>query len=254
MAPAHRKLERTTFNMNVLAAEVDFNGAISDAVNDLVSFIPKLVLFLVILVAGTFVAKWIRRIVVALLKKVSFDSYIDKAGIGAHLERAGFADSGRFVAQLLYYLIMVLVLKLSLSSFGENAISTALDDLVAFIPKIIVACAIIIITGLVANAVGGMLRPGLSSVAAGDTVARIAVAAIWVIGVFAAIDQIEFAEDIVDTLFTAVVGSLSMILVIKFGVGGIWAARDHFWPAAYERIGGTKPVENAGASANEPTV
>lgn len=224
--------------MALLAAEVDFDGALSDAVNDLVSFVPKLVLFLVILVAGTFIAKWLRRIIVSMLRKVNFDTYIDKAGIGAPLERAGFADSGRFVAQLLYYLVMVLVLKLSLSSFGDNAISDALDDLVAFIPKIIVACAIIIITGLVANAVGNMLRPGLSEVAAGDTVARIAVAAIWVIGVFAAIDQVEFAEDIVDTLFTAVVGSLSMIMVIKFGVGGIWAARDRFWPAAYDRIAG----------------
>lgn len=224
--------------MNMLAIDIDFDGALSSAVDDLVSFVPKLFLFLVILVVGTFIAKWIRRIITSVLRKINFDSYIDKAGIGSHLERAGFADSGRFVAQLLYYLIMLLVLKLSLSSFGDNPISDALDDLVGFIPKMIVAIAIIIITGLVANAVGGMLRPGLSEVAAGDTVARIAVAAIWVIGIFAAIDQIEFAEDIVDTLFTAVVGSLSLILVIKFGVGGIWAARDHFWPAVYDRISG----------------
>lgn len=229
--------------MNMLAIDIDFDGAFSSAVDDLISFVPKLILFLVILVIGSFIAKWIRRIVTSLLRKINFDSYIDKAGIGSHLERAGFADSGAFVAKLLYYLIMLLVLKLSLSSFGDNAISDTLDDLVGFIPKIIVAIAIIIITGLVANAVGGMLRPGLSEIAAGDTVARIAVAAIWVIGIFAAIDQIEFAEDIVDTLFTAVVGSLSMILVIKFGVGGIWAARDHFWPAAYEKISGKKSVE-----------
>lgn len=224
--------------MNVLAADIDFAGAISSAVDDLITFVPKVVLFLLVLVVGSFVAKWIRRIVTSLLRKINFDSYIDKAGIGTHLERAGFADSGRFIAQLLYYMIMVLVLKLSLSAFGENAISDTLDDLVGFIPKLIVAIAIIIITGLVANAVGGMLRPGLSEVASGDLVARLAVGAIWVIGIFAAIDQIQFAEDIVDTLFTAIVGSLSMILVIKFGVGGIWAARDHFWPAAYEKISG----------------
>lgn len=224
--------------MNLLAADIDFAGAISDAFSDFATFIPKLVLFFVVLVVGVFIAKWIRRIVTSLLRKINFDSYIDKAGIGSHLERAGFADSGRFVAQLLYYLIMILVLKLSLSAFGDNAISDTLDDLIGFIPKLIVAIAIIILTGLVANAVGDMLRPGLSEVAAGDTVARLAVAAIWVIGVFAAIDQIQFAEDIVDTLFTAIVGSLSFILVIKFGVGGIWAARDHFWPSVYDRISG----------------
>ncbi len=229
--------------MNIVAIDLKFGEALSSALDQLVSFVPKLVVFLVVLLVGSFVAKWIRRIVVSLLRKINFDSYIDKAGLGSHLERAGFADSGRFIAQILYYLIMLLVLKMALSAFGDNAISDALDDLVGFIPKMIVAIAIIIITGLVANAVGGMLRPGLSEVAAGDTVARIAVAAIWVVGIFAAIDQIEFAEDIVDTLFTALVGSLSMIMVIKFGVGGIWAARDHFWPAAYDRISGKDSSE-----------
>ncbi len=223
--------------------DIEFSKAFSDAFNDLVGFVPKLLVFLVILVIGSFIAKWIRRIVTSLLKRINFDSYIDKAGIGSHLERAGFADSGRFVAQLLYYLIMLLVLKLSLSAFGDNAISTALDDLVSFIPKLIVAIVIVIITGLVANAVGGMLRPGLAQIEAGDMIARLAVGAIWLIGIFAAIDQIDFAQNIVDTLFTAIVGSLSMILVIKFGVGGIWAARDHFWPAAYSKITGKKSAD-----------
>ncbi len=222
----------------MLAIDIDFDTSITQAFTDLASFVPKLIAFLVILVIGIFVAKWIRRLIVKLLQRIRFDSYIDKAGIGAPLERAGFADSGRFVAQLIYMLIMLLVLKLSLSAFGPNDISDALDDLVAFIPKLVVALAIIIVTGLVANAVGDMIRPALAEVAVGPMVARVAVGAIWMIGIFAAIDQIEFAEDIVDTLFTAIVGSLSAILIIKFGVGGIWAARDRFWPAAYDRING----------------
>ncbi len=222
----------------MLAIDIDFDTSITQAFTDLASFVPKLIAFLVILVIGIFVAKWIRRLIVKLLQRIRFDSYIDKAGIGAPLERAGFADSGRFVAQLIYMLIMLLVLKLSLSAFGPNDISDALDDLVAFIPKLVVALAIIIVTGLVANAVGDMIRPALAEVAVGPMVSRVAVGAIWMIGIFAAIDQIEFAEDIVDTLFTAIVGSLSAILIIKFGVGGIWAARDRFWPAAYDRING----------------
>ena len=43
-------------------------------------------------------------------------------------------------------------------------------------------------------------------------------------------------EDVVDTLFQALIGSLAFILVIKFGVGGIWAARDRFWPKVYDAV------------------
>ncbi len=222
----------------MLAIDIDFGSSITQAFTDLASFIPKLIAFLLILVIGTFVAKWIRKLIVGLLNRIRFDSYIDKAGIGAPLERAGFADSGRFVAQLIYFMIMLMVLQLALSAFGPNDISALLEDLVAFIPKLIVAIAIIIVTGMVANAVGDMIRPGLADVAAGPLLSKVAVGAIWMIGVFAALDQVEFAADIVDTLFTAIIGSLSAIIIIKFGVGGIWAARDRFWPNAYDKISG----------------
>ncbi len=224
--------------MGMLAVDINFSQIWTDTFGDLADFIPKLVAFILILVIGMFVAKWIRRLISTVLKKINFDSYIDKAGIGAPLERAGFADSGRFVAQIIYYLIVLLVLKLALSAFGDNDISDALDGLIAFIPKLIVAIVIVIITGLVANAVRGLIGPGLETVEHGSLLTRLAVGAIWVIGVFAAIDQIEFAEDIVDTLFTALVGSLSAILILKFGVGGIWAARDRFWPNVYDRLSG----------------
>lgn len=99
-----------------------------------------------------------RKAITSLLRKIRFDDYIDKAGIGTHIERAGFADSGRFLAQIIYYLIMLLVLKLGLSAFGQNDISDALDGLIAFIPKIIV-----ILTGLIANTVANVMRPALSN-------------------------------------------------------------------------------------------
>ena len=220
--------------------DIDFDGIVTETVGDIAAFVPKVIAFALILIVGSFVAKWLRRIVATLLRKIRFDEHIDRAGIGAPLERAGFADSARFVAQILYYLAMLLVLKLALSAFGRNDISDALDGLVAFIPKLIVAIVIVVITGLVAKAVGNVLRPMLHDIEHGGTLATIATTAIWVIGGFAALAQIEFDPDIVDTLFTALIGSLRLILVIKFGVGGIWSARDSFWPAVYRKLGASQ--------------
>ena len=215
---------------------IEFSKPIEDAIGDFLAFVPKLIGFLLVLVVGWFIAKWIRRIIVTLLKKIRFDEYIDKSGLGAPLERAGFADSGRFLAMIIYYLIMLLVLQLSLDVFGDNAISEALNGMIEFIPKLIVAIIIVILTGLVANAVRNMIGPALAEQTHGNILTNLAVAAIWFIGVFAALDQIEFAEDIVDFLFQAIITSTVAIMVIKFGVGGIWAARDRFWPAVYDRI------------------
>ncbi len=218
---------------------VEFTEPIEEAFTDLFSFLPKLILLLVILVVGYFVARFIRRAVITLLRRIRFDDYMDKAGIGGPLERAGFADSGRFIAMILYYLVMLVVLQIALSAFGDNPVTDVINDLIAFIPKLIVAIVIIVITGLVANAVRNIISPAVANQEFGSLMSTIAVGAVWVIGVFAALDQLEFAADIVDQLFTAIIGSLSLILILKFGIGGIWEARDRFWPAVYDRVTGT---------------
>ncbi len=218
---------------------VEYSQPIEDALSRLFGFIPNLIVLILILVVGYFVARFIRRAVVTLLRRIRFDDYIDKAGIGGPLESAGFADSGRFLAMIIYYLVMLVVLQVALSAFETNPVSEVVNDLIAFIPKVIVAIVIVIVTGLVANAVRNIIAPALAGQEFGSLLTTLAVAGIWIIGVFAALDQLEFAQDIVDQLFTALIGSLSLILVLKFGIGGIWEARDRFWPAVYDRITGT---------------
>ena len=224
---------------------VEFEQPIRDAFSRLFGFIPNLIVLILILVVGYFVARFIRRAIVTLLRKIRFDDYIDKAGIGGPLERAGFADSGRFLAMIIYYLVMLVVLQIALSAFGENPVSDVINDLIAFIPKAIVAIIILIVTGLVANAVRNILAPAVADQSFGNLATSVAVGAIWVIGGFAALDQLEFAEDIVDQLFNAILASLSLILILKFGIGGIWEARDRFWPNVYDRVTGSVSDKSA---------
>ncbi len=55
-------------------------------------------------------------------------------------------------------------------------------------------------------------------------------------GGFAAFDQLEVASDTVVTLFQTLTYSPGLILVIMFGVGGFWAARDRCWPGVYDSV------------------
>jgi len=95
---------------------------------------------------------------------------------------------------------------------------------------------LIVITGAAANFARDALSPSLANVNAGEVMLKVIVVAIWVVGSFAAIDQLGFGRDIVDQLWTALTTGLAAILVVKFGVGGVWAARDRFWPKVYDAI------------------
>lgn len=219
---------------------VEWSRGIEDAWSDLAGFAPKVIAALVVFVVGWFIARLIRNLIERVLQKINFDQYVDKAGIGAPVERAGYPDSGKLLAKLLYYGMMIIVLQLTVSVFGDSAVNEAFDGLLAFIPKLFIALIIVVITGAVATTVRSLVGAAVSHLDAGPLMAKAAFVAIWVIGGFAAFDQLDVASDTVDTLFQTVAYSLGLILVIKFGVGGIWAARDRFWPAVYDSVASTQ--------------
>ncbi len=223
---------------------ITFRQGIEDAWSNVAQFIPKLVGALIILLIGLWVARIIRKIVHRVLTRLRFDQVVDRSGLGGYLERAGYADSALLLAKVVYYGVVLIVLKLAIGAFGQSDIQDALDSMLAFIPKIFVALIIVVITGAVANGVRNMVSPAVAHLDYGKAITRVVVAAIWTIGVFAALDQIQIAQDIVDTLFKTLVASLGAILVIMFGVGGVWAARDRFWPRVFDRIEGLNRADS----------
>ncbi len=216
----------------------DWRGPLENTFELVTNFVPLLGLFLLILVVGLFVARWIRRIMHRVLTSIRFDDYIDRSGIGGPLERAGYPDSGRFVAQIVYYLIVLMVLQMAFSVFGDNPITDALEGLVDWLPQLIVAIALIIIGGMVANVVGDLVGGATSGQDYGPFLSRAAVAGVWIFFGLAALDQIAIGEDVVDALTQVLLYGIGAAVVIKFGVGGIWAARDRFWPNVYDSLSG----------------
>jgi len=200
-------------------------------------FIPSLIGAILIFVIGWFIAKLIFRVVATVLRKANIDRLVDKSGLGGHLERAGFADSGVFLAKIIYWLIMLIVIKMTVETLGITALQELVDDLVAWMPKLFVALILIFVTGAIANFVKGAIGGATASQSWGNLATTVATAGVWFIGGMAALDQVQIAGDIVDTLFNTVMASLLGILVIKYGVGGIWAARDRFWPSVYNKVG-----------------
>lgn len=212
-------------------------SGITDFFRELFSFLPALFGFIFILVIGWWVAGFIARMARKLFGAIRLDHYLDKSGIGGPLERAGYADSGNFVAKILGYLVKLLVLKLAFESLGIQALNEPFDQLITWAPKALVALVLIVIGGLVANTVRDLVSGLTAGQGYSNIVTNAAGIGVWLIFGLAALDQAAIASDLIDTLTTAIFASLSAILIIKFGVGGIWAARDRFWPSVYDSIG-----------------
>jgi small-conductance mechanosensitive channel len=216
--------------------KTEVQDGVRDFINDMANFLPKLVGFIVILVIGYFVAKLISRGAKKVLKKINFDYYVDKSGIGAPLERAGFQDSGKFAGKVIYYLIMLFVLKLAFASLDIVALEEPFNQLIGWIPKALIALVLIVVGGIIANGVRDIIRGITAGQSYQNLVTNVAYSGIWIITTLLAMDQIGIGEDVVNALTNVLLYSIGAIIVIKFGVGGIWAARDRFWPGVYDKI------------------
>ena len=214
----------------------ELTSALGDLFSGILGFIPNIIGALLFYFIGKFVAGIVVKLAHKLLKAVKFDAVIDKSGLGGMVESAGYPDSALLIAKVVGWIIMLVFIQLAVAALGIDAIEDLINMLVAWIPNVIIAIILVVITGAVANFVRGMLTPTMANVTAGDLILKVIVGGIWLIGGLMAIDQLGFGADIIHQLWNALTTGLAAILVIKFGIGGIWAARDRFWPRVYDAL------------------
>ena len=209
-------------------------NSLEDVVDTMIDYVPRIVGAIILLLIGRLIAKLVVRATHSLLKKLSFDSVVDKSGLGGFVERAGYPDSGYLLAQITGFIILLIFVNLAVDALQIDAVTDLVNTFIEWIPNVLIAMLLILITGVVANFTRDTLSPTLAETNAGPLMVKIVVVAIWVFGFMMAMDQLGFGRDIIDQLWTAMTTGLAALIVIKFGVGGIWAARDRFWPKVYD--------------------
>lgn len=218
---------------------IDFDEGVEDAWSDIATFVPKLLGFLLILLIGWIIVKLIAKAVDALLERTSFDRAVERGGIGAALSKSKM-DASDIVAKLVFWGLFLLVLQLAFGVFGSNPVSDVLTSVIAYIPKVIVAIVIVVIAAAIAAAVKEIVESALGGLSYRSAVAVVASTAIVVVGVFAALDQLDIAPAIVTGLFYAVLALIVGSGIVAIGGGGIQPMRTR-WEKALNKYDAEKP-------------
>lgn len=193
------------------------NDALRDALAAVATFVPRLLLFLVILLIGFVVAKALAKAVSAVLTRVGFDRAIERGGIGRMLESSSY-DASDILAKIVYYAILLFTLQLAFSAFGPNPISELLTGVIAFLPRVFVAIVIVVVVAAISAAVKGLIQNTLGGLSYGKVLANIAGVFILGLGVIAALNQVGIATTVTTPVLVAVLATIGGILVV--GVGG----------------------------------
>ena len=192
-------------------------SALSDALRSVALFVPKLLAFLVILVVGYLVAKLLAKAVDKLLERVGFDRAVERGGIKKALAKSSYDASG-IVGKLVYYALMLFVLQMAFGVFGPNPISELLTGVIAFVPKLIVAIVIVVITAAIATALRELISTTLGGLSYGKVLANVVAVFVLGLGIIATLNQVGIATTVTLPVLITVLATIGGILVV--GVGG----------------------------------
>ena len=214
---------------------IEWSQGIEDAWSNVAEFVPKLLAFLVILIIGYIIAKIADRI----LERVGFDRAVERGGIKRAMEKSKY-DPSDILSKVIFWALFLIVLQVAFGVFGENPVSDLLEGVIAYLPKVIAAIIIIIVAAAIAAAVREIIDASLGGLSYGRLLANGAGVAITLIGVFAALDQLEIAPTIVTGLFYAILAVIVGSAIVAIGGGGIVPMRSR-WENALRRYDEEKP-------------
>lgn len=231
---------------------IDWSGGLEDAWASVAEFVPKLLVFLVVLFVAWIVAKFLAKALGLVLEKIGFDRLLAKAGADDALRNANVQPIS-LITKLVYYFVLLIGLQLALSAFGPtNPVSQIVDDIVRWLPKAFVAIVIVVVAAAVANAVKDIMGAALGGLSYGALLTRITGAFIIALGVIAALNQIGIGLSVTLPVLIAVLATIGGILVVGVGGGMIGPMRERWesWLGQLEtETRNAKPAAHAAPAA-----
>ena len=197
--------------------------ALTNALNDVLLFVPRLLGALVILLIGWLIAKAVEALVSRGLRAVRFNQVADRAELDRFLDRAGVRlDPAAVVGKLAYWFLFLSFVGAAFNALGLTQATAVINQILAYLPNVVVALVVLLVGALLATFAANLVRGASGSARVGDPtlLATLARAAVLAFAVLIALNQLQIGAAIVNTLFMALVGSIALAAALAFGLGG----------------------------------
>ena len=201
--------------------------SVGDMFADFFNFLPQLLLAILVFCLGLFIAHLLGKGLEQLLSTIGFDTAFRDSSAGEAIRRSGYKlNLAHFLGFLLKWGVIIITVVTTVRMLGLDQTGAFLDEIVRYLPKIASAVIILLIGGIVAEAlqkvvIASARSAGLASATFLGVAARWGV---WIFAALAALVELGIAPDLIRIFFTGIMVSLSLALGLAFGLGGREAA------------------------------
>lgn len=187
------------------------------------TFIPTLIGAIIVFIIGWFISIGIGKLVAEVLIKIKFNKLFEKTGWKQALEKAELkVNAAEFIGAIVKWVLVIVFLLAAVEILGFVQFAAFLKSILAYLPNVIVAALILVVTVILVDIVEKVVRAAVEGVKVGygHLVSVMIKWSIWIFAVLAILHQLGIARPFMETLFTGFVAMLVISLGIAFGLGG----------------------------------
>lgn len=197
-------------------------ASLQDVFNTVVSYLPNLLAALIVLVVGIVIAASLGTVLEKLIAFTKVDQAIDKLGVNKILKGLGKLKVSAIIGWLVKWFLIVVVLMAVADILKLTQLIDFLEDVANFLPKVVVAIAILLIGFIGGNFVHQTVYRAVAAakIHSPNLLASLAKWAIVIFAFIAGLTQLKIAEFPINTLFTGIIAMFALAGGLAFGLGG----------------------------------
>jgi mechanosensitive ion channel-like protein len=202
-------------------AAVKVGDSLQNGLDAFIGFVPNLIGFLAILIIGFIIARIVKGIVGKGLEKLGVDRALHSGQLGQYVEKVSpGASPSRLVGSIAFWFIFVFVLSAAIGALKIPAVTTFMNQVLAYLPNVIAAVIIFALAGAIAAAVAGLVQKTMGDTSTGKLVSTTVPVLVMAIATFMILNQLQIAPAIVTITYAALLGAAALGMALAFGLGG----------------------------------
>ncbi len=204
-----------------------FTVTLNNTIASIALFVPRFLTGLIVLLIGLIIASLVRQILLQVFKFARIESWLEKYGVPETKTKEGVSWTV-FMAELARWFVIILFLVPTADIWGLGQFVVILNNLLAFLPNVLVAVLLLLVGFVAARLVHDLLLASIHGISreSAKTVAVVGRYSVLIFAGLIVLNQLGIASDLIRILFGGIVAMVALAGGLAFGLGGKDAAKE----------------------------
>jgi small-conductance mechanosensitive channel len=205
------------------AAKSAVQTSLQQALEQVITYGPKLVAAVVVVVLGYVVARLIGQVVVKVSEKIGLQVAAERSGLAQSMQHMGVERNvPKILGTISFWLLMCVVFMAAFNILGLTSVSTAMSSVALYIPKLLVATVIVVVGLFAASFLRGVIATSTDrlGISYAEHLANACYYTLALLTLILAFQQLDIKFDLLNYAILIVLAGLALGFGLALGLGG----------------------------------